>query len=173
MKVITTGSLVLIGLLAGCATHTPLQLPGAVGPESARPVAETTNGKLIVFSAEETGPNSAAFFDDVVFCADYDLLDRDGHRLQRVKNSVDRFSTAPATVELPPGSYRVVAPANGVGLVSVNVVIAAHQTTVVHLDGQPSFGTPRPVADDRAVRLPDGRIVGWRDDHALASAPAR
>jgi len=171
MKVRTFCWVVLVGLLSGCNTRTPLLVPGTVGPETAIPVPVPPTGRLIVFSAEEVGPTSATAFDDVFHCSDYDIFGQDGRRLQRVANFADRFSTTPATVELPPGTYRVVARANRFGLVAVNVEIVSRKTTVVHLDGNWRPRTADPLVTANTVRLPDGRVVGWRSA-ASSSLPA-
>ena len=58
--------------------------------------------------------------------------------------------------------YRVVAQANGYGRVTIPVVIEAHQTTVLHLEGGGSWPSEAEFNQTNAVRLPDGQIIGWK-----------
>jgi len=67
---------------------------------------------------------------------------------------------------LPAGTYRVVARANGYGIVTVPVVIEKNQVTTVHLEGGGSWENEVARSQSDAVRLPDGRIVGWRAPQA-------
>jgi hypothetical protein len=67
---------------------------------------------------------------------------------------------APQIVRLPFGYFQVRAEAEGFGWVTVPVVIRAEEETVVRLDGT---WTDTPSANGREiVRLPNGRLVGWR-----------
>ena len=85
----------------------------------------------------------------------------DGRLLKKIHNNDDTMLQRPVGVGLPAGKYSVQARANGYGLVSVPVMIQAGRNTVVHLEGGSNFGN-HPANDTNMVRLPDGRIVGWR-----------
>jgi hypothetical protein len=93
--------------------------------------------------------------------SDYRIYSADGQLRQRVHNDTGTALGSPVTVRLPPGQYRVVARANGYGTVTVPVVIATGGTTVIHLEGG-NWPDKAAFNETNAVRLPDGRIVGWR-----------
>jgi len=92
----------------------------------------------------------------------YVIYAENGSLVQRVRNRASSFDSQPVTVELPPGRYKVVAPAYGYGMVAIPVVVREHQTTLVYLDGSTK---PESTADAAAklVRLPNGMAVGWSD----------
>ena len=77
----------------------------------------------------------------------------------------------PKRVQLPVGTYRVVARANGYGVVTVPVIIRADQVTTVHLEGGPSWQNRSQLGQSNPVRLPDGEIAGWRASPDNASKP--
>ena len=151
--------LVTVLCLAGCATYRQNLVLEPVGPPSAPTSAAGSAGSLVVFSAFEAGgtgdPERARH-------TSYKLFTDDGKLLQAVRNNSGTAVDDPTLVELVPGTYRVVARANGHGLVTVPVVVAANRVTTVHLEG----GGPAPdlvtLTAANAVRLPDGQRVGWR-----------
>jgi hypothetical protein len=51
--------------------------------------------------------------------------------------------------------------ATGYGVLTVPVIIKANQVTVVHLD-EATWPDREAMIQAGAMRLPDGRIVGWR-----------
>ena len=94
---------------------------------------------------------------------DYRIFNADGKDLvQVVENNHDTLLNSPPPVALPPGSYRVVARANGYGSVTVPVVIKPAQLTTVHLEGSVWWPRGSPIFNSDPVRLPKGEIAGWR-----------
>ena len=120
-----------------------------------------SNGTLEVFSAFD----SHAHFNDLPYLrhyTDYKITSADGTLQQTVHNNNGLLVEAPKSLELPVGSYQVVAHANGYGLVTVPVVIQANQVTTVHLEGGASWPNHAVLLGSNPVRLPDGEIAGWR-----------
>jgi hypothetical protein len=136
----------------------PLTLP-PVGPD--RTATDTREGLLVVFSALDSGILATHLADHSCPHTGYALQLADGTPLRTVGNRSGAFGGEPEGVLLPAGSYRVIARADGYGRVIVPVTVAAGEMTTVHLEsgnqGAFSFG---PGVDQ--VRLPDGRVVGWR-----------
>ena len=95
----------------------------------------------------------------------YEIVAANGGVRQTVVNQTGAWGSEPSTVALAPGWYRIVARANGYGKVTVPVLIAAQATTVVHLEGGVSEPEEAKLAGSNTVRLPDGRIIGWRAVH--------
>jgi hypothetical protein len=92
----------------------------------------------------------------------YKIFSADRKLVRIVQNDNGRLAEGPARVSLAPGSYQVIAHANGCGEVTVPVVIAPHQVTTVHLGGGPASQDFSTLAKSNPVRLPNGEIVGWR-----------
>jgi hypothetical protein len=115
-----------------------------------------------VFSAREPNPdfNGLPYRDRHT---DYKIFTADGKQLfETVRNDDHRLVGSPRKVELPVGTYRVLARANGYGLVTVPVVIQPHQVTAVHLEGSYWWSRASGIFEDDPVRLPSGEIAGWR-----------
>ena len=153
-------------IISGCASQPPVALD-AVGPApTASAHLDSGQGALLVYSplvavanleAELSGQPS----DDWGY-SDYRILSANGKHFKFVLNNAGTVQLHPQKVELPAGRYIVIAGAGNGLRVTVPVVVASHQTTVLHLDG----GNFQPVEtgfnQTNAVHLPDGRIVGWR-----------
>lgn len=160
MKSLTvrSGWFTALALLAAIAPAFASDLTlGPVGPGPGTAPAAT--GSLVVYSAFSLRPSWPSDPSYRQHYSDYELESDAGHALRSVANDAGLAVAEPAVVALAPGSYRVVARANGYGEVTVQVVIAAGRTTVVHLEGG---SAPQPDDPKQAIRLPDGRIVGWR-----------
>ena len=84
-----------------------------------------------------------------------------GVRFRWERNSVANTDENPALVRLPAGVYTVRAQDDGYGWVIVPVVIKGGETTTVHLDARP-LPPSEQINATNSVRLPNGRIVGWR-----------
>ncbi len=156
-------------LLSSCASsYSGLVLP-PVGPSPEPSLASRDLGTLIVYSAYDVHESSPGDYEHRRHYTDYKLLASDGKLVQKVHNDSNNVVREPAHVKLPPGNYQVVAESNGYGTVRVPVVIVAQRSTRVHLEGQ-EWGetTPALTAAD-AVRLPDGRLVGWRSQRPDAA----
>lgn len=94
--------------------------------------------------------------------SDYEIRSNEGQVLRRVSNRVGFFGSDPATVELAPGRYVVIARASGRrGQVVIPVVIETGKSTFVHLDGSEPAGVKRATAA-QVVTFADGKVVGWR-----------
>jgi hypothetical protein len=98
----------------------------------------------------------------------YKIFSPDGQLLQTVQNDNGTLAEGPREVALPPGTYRVIARANGRGFVTVPVVIVPDRVTTVHLEGAAAWSEKSPLARSNPVRLPDGEIVGWRSPGSSA-----
>jgi len=150
-------------LLAGCASSQQGLTLAPVGPAStqAAPVV-SENGSLVVYSAYDVTPANQGDYEHRRHYTDYKILNQDGSLLKVVHNDSGSVVREAARVDLPPGSYKVVARANGYGKVTVPVVIEQNQLTTVHLEGGGSWQNEAARSSDQVVRLPDGTIVGWR-----------
>ena len=167
---IFSGVLGAIALLSGCASPGPGLVLDPVGPPPFPSAAAGSTGTLKVFSAFQQG----ADFNSQLYrrhYTDYEILSADGKRLQWVRNDSGTSVEAPRRVELPAGTYRVVAHANGYGEVTVPVVVRPNQVTTVHLEGSPSWPNRSQLAPSDSVRLPDGEIAGWRANSDSSSKP--
>ena len=133
-----------------------------VGPRSIQSTASNDRGTLVVFSAYDVTAAGVGDYEHRHHYSDYKIFSPDGKLLQIVHNDSNTVLREATPVKLPAGLYRVVAQANGYGVVTVPVVIEKGEVTTVHLEG----GGPwkNKIAHDQAgvVRLPDGQIVGYR-----------
>lgn len=91
----------------------------------------------------------------------YLIRNTNGSAFRWVENALYPRDEIPALVALPAGSYQIQAQDEQYGRVNVPVRIEPWRTTAVYLDGRsrPSFDT---LNRTNSVRLPDGRMVGWR-----------
>jgi len=154
-------------LLTGCATGKCGLTLDAVGPVPAGPVAAgSTNGMLVVYSAYRVGADFNSRDSRRPEYSSYKIFRADGKLLRRVGNDSGTELQDPVTVPLLAGNYRVVARANGYGDVTVPVVIATGQGTVLHLEGGNPWPDESVFNHTNAVRLPDGQVVGWRASDA-------
>jgi hypothetical protein len=150
-------------LLSGCSSDRNRLVLDPVGPGPPQTSSvNSKHGTLVVYSAYEVGANFNGRDPDRPVHSDYKIFSLDGSLLRAVHNDSDTILQDPVPVELPAGKYRVVANANGYGRATIPVVIAAHQTTVLHLEGVGSWSQEAEFNPTNAVRLPDGQIVGWR-----------
>ncbi len=156
-------AIITVALLSGCATGSNGLALDTVGPPLTQPMgASSTNGTLVVYSAYEVNADFNARDPNRPEYSDYKIFTTDGKLLQRVHNNSGTILQDPVSVKLQPGKYNVVARANGYGFVAVPVMIAAHQNTILHLEGGGSWPDESAFSQTNAVRLPDGQIVGWR-----------
>jgi hypothetical protein len=157
--------LVVAGVvLSGCATDKNGLVLDTAGPAPDQSsVANSTNGTLVVYSAfkrnadfDSRAPNSPEY-------SDYKIFTDDGKLLQRVHNNSGTILQGTVPVELSPGKYHIMAHANGYGrYVVIPVVIAAGQTTILHLEGGGFWPDESAFNKTNAVRLPDGLVIGWK-----------
>jgi hypothetical protein len=151
-------------LLSGCATGKNEPVLNTVGPSPDQPsVANSTNGTLMVYSAYDVNADFAGRDRRSPVYSDYKIFTTDGKMLQQVHNNTGTILQDPLAVELSPGKYRVVAHVNGYArYLAVPVVIASRQTTILHLEGDGFWPDKAAFNQTNAVRLPDGRIIGWK-----------
>jgi hypothetical protein len=153
-------------LLAGCVGPKGLVLE-PVGPNPATTAsANAAIGTLVVYSAQEASADFNMRDTRRPEYSSYQIYNRDGSLRETVDNTSDSILQRPRRVELPPGTYRISAVANGYGLVTVPVTIQPGCDTIVHLEG--GYSWPGHPAFDRSnsVRLPDGEVVGWKSQTA-------
>jgi hypothetical protein len=148
-------------LLMGCAAGNSEIVLDPVGPPTTpAALVPVRTGTLTVYSAFKVNADFDSIDPDRAEYSNYRIYSPDGKLLERVQNDNGSNFGSPAAVTLAPGKYRVVAHANGYGMVTVPVVIDANRATTVHLNG----GSSDETADNQngTVRLPDGNVVGWR-----------
>jgi len=153
-----TATLCAAGLF-GCTTPAPIVLHESVGPWQPRAAADDGSGQLMVYSATRVTTEDDS---EYPVHTPYTIYGSNNKVVREVRNTAGLFNQAPSTVSLPPGSYQVKALAADAGFVIVPVVIAAHKTTIVDLDGTvlPQQGGTQAAGDARFVRLPNGRVIG-------------
>jgi hypothetical protein len=150
--------IIVLAAFAGCATRSSVVVNDPVGPNLAPPRVNLSDGKgqLVVYSAEEV-VNAVA--SDFPTHAGYEIDDANGKFIRRVDNRSGSFYQSPASVSLPPGEYKVKAPATNHGLVTVAVIIKENETTTVDLDSA-HFRQHKPTGAGQWVRLPTGEVIG-------------
>jgi hypothetical protein len=151
-------------LLSGCATGQNATVLATVGPPLPQPAAAGStlaNGTLVVYCAFKRNADFNAPDPNRPEYSDYKIFTTDGKLLKRVHNNSGTVLEDAASVELSPGKYNVVARVNGQGYVTVPVMIASGQNTILHLEGADSRPDESRFNQANVVRLPDGRIIGW------------
>jgi hypothetical protein len=152
----------LIPLLVSCETQPHLVLD-TVGPPSASVGSSGLDfagiGFLRVYSATET--RNADKFITYYPHTPYTIYTTNGQLFRWERNSVTTADENPALVRLPSGLYTVRAQDDGYGRVIVPVLIKGGETTTIHLDARRLAPTEH-LNPTNAVRLPNGRLVGWR-----------
>jgi hypothetical protein len=163
-------TLAVAGLFSGCASPQHPIVLDSVGPASPQPASVGSNGSLVVYSAISVDMPSNRRPEHLHY-TDYKILSDNGDLVQVVHNDYDNSWEGPRKVELPPGTYQVMASAYHYGFVTVPVVIVAHKSTVVHLDGMGSGASDAPRTRSSAVCLPNGQVVGWRSSPDKMARP--
>jgi hypothetical protein len=145
--------------MCGCVSPTPVVLQNPVGSWKPHLAADEGSGRLIVYSATRVTTSDQS---EYPVHTPYTIYGPGEKLVRRVNNTSGLFSQSPATVSLPAGEYRVKALATDAGFVIVPVIIEAHQTTVVDLDGTalPQGVQSNADADAPWVRLPNGHVAG-------------
>jgi hypothetical protein len=168
--IIPASLLVTAALVAGCVSPQRGLVLDPIGPPDSPLATAGSNGTLVVFSAFD----SHADFNDLPYLrhyTDYKITKPDGKLVRTVHNDGRNWLEGPARVQLPVGTYEVVARANGYGVVTVPVIIRANQVTTVHLEGSPAWQNRSQMSQSNPVRLPGGEIAGWRAPPADAAKP--
>ena len=155
-------AVVIGGWLGGCIQAPTTAVLERVDVTPAGAAAVVAKGKLIVFSAYETGlPSPAEIDSDLKHFSDYEVRGDGGQLVAKVKNRSGARGEGPATLELPPGAYQLSAEADGYGRITIPVVISGEQATIVHLEGGAALPGQSDFAETYLVRLPGGRTLGW------------
>lgn len=155
-------ALFLAVFAAGCAQAAVPATLSHVGPATGAAPTTSGQGNLIVFSAYETGPTSPTEIDaEARHHSDYQIRRNDGQLVTSVKNRTTAFGDTPAAVNLAPGDYQLLVRSNGSGFIALPLTVTPDHTTTIHLEG--TINPPSPVAATGydAVRLSNGKIVGW------------
>jgi hypothetical protein len=143
--------------LIGCASPRALTLAQPVGPGNS---GTGRMGALQVFTATEThldGDNTYYYPH-----SSYLVYNRQGQKVKFVPNHVGTMDEESTVVLLPPGSYVVLADAEGYGRVRIPVVLKPNRTTVLHLER--GWKPPANAKPSELARMPDGQAIGWRSD---------
>ena len=151
-------------MLTGCLGQRDKLVLDPIGPVHASAPKKSGDGFLMVYSAYDAGAHFYSRKYDGREYSDYSIFDTNGRLRQKVHNSTDSISEEPATVSLPPGRYRVIASANGYGNVTVPVIIERDRHTILHLEGGGTASELAGADSSNTVRLPDGRIVGYKSN---------
>jgi hypothetical protein len=165
MKAFFTLMLILaIAVLSGCAIGKNELALDPVGPSPDQPATgNSTNGTLVVYSAFKRNADFGSRDPNSPEYSDYKIFTTDGKLLQKVHNNSGTILQEAVPVELSIGKYHVMAHANGYGrYVVVPIVIAAGQTTILHLEGGGFWPDESAFNKTNAVRLPDGLVIGWK-----------
>lgn len=165
MKSLSTALTFATGvLLSGCVSGRSGLALDTVGPIPTQTrAANPADGTLLVYSAYDVNADFNSRDPYRPEYSDYKIYTTFGDLLRRVHNDSGSILQDPASVKLPAGKYQVVARANGYGYVTVPIVIEAQQSTILHLERGGGWPDKSVFNQTNAVRLPDGRIVGWRD----------
>jgi hypothetical protein len=150
------GCILLAVGISGCvARSSPEAVPplGMIGPSVPVQLTPTHEGSLVVLTDYIPVP---AIDLDTHQRADYRILRSDGTVVRRVSNA-----GSPAQVALPEGSYVIEAAVAPYGSMRIPVRVAADRMTEICLTGELDAAFKR-VPADAVVKLPDGRVVGWR-----------
>jgi hypothetical protein len=163
----TSFALMLIlatAFLSGCATGKNGLVLDPAGPAPNQPTtAHSTNGTLVVYSAFKRNADFSSRDPNSPEYSDYKIFTTDGKLLQKVHNNDGTILQGPVSVELSLGKYNVMIHANGYGrYVVAPIVIAAGQTTILHLEGGGFWPDESAFNKTNAVRLPDGLVIGWK-----------
>ena len=153
-----------LAVLSGCTTGQNGAVLDPVGPAPGQFwVDYDTNGTLVVYSAYEVNADFAGRDRRSPVYSDYKIFNPNGGLRQKVHNNSGTLLQAPVPVPLPPGAYQVRAHVNGyASYVSVPVVIATGQTTVLHLEGDGFWPDQGAFNQTNAVQLPNGMVIGWK-----------
>jgi len=133
-----------------------------VGPAPAAAAADPAYGQLTVNSAYNVNAPPPTVPDYIRIHTDYDIFTADGRLLRTVHNSGGTWGQDAIPVALAAGSYRVVARAKGYGVITIPIVIRPREMTFLHLEGSTNWNDDKALAASNPVRLPNGRIIGWR-----------
>jgi hypothetical protein len=163
-------ALAVVALFSGCTSPQHPIVLDSVGPASPQAVSSGSKGSLLVYSAISVDMPSNRRPEHLHY-TDYKILSDKGDLVQAVHNDYGNSWEGPREVQLPPGTYQVLASAYHYGFVTVPVVIETHKSTVVHLDGMGSGTSDAPRTHSSAVCLPNGQVVGWRSSPDRMAMP--
>ena len=118
-------------LMTSCASSgSPVVLP-PVGPEPTAVVEATSTGQLQVYTAtRDIDDGNTHYFPHT----SYTIYSLDGKIVRNVANRTSIHDENPTVVELPAGTYTVLARSASQGIVKVEVVIEAGKLTTAKLE---------------------------------------
>lgn len=161
-----------VALGPGCRTTKQGVVLDPVGPPVLSKTKISTQGTLVVYSAQEVDADFNARDPYRPEYSDYKIFTPDGNLLRRIHNNSGTLLQDPLPVSLPSGRYRVVALANGYGFVTVPVDIQPDQTTELHLEEDGDWPEGPTANQTNVVRLPDGQVVGWKASPGMPTTEA-
>jgi len=146
-------------LSISCAASRNSIVLGPVGPQPLPQDELTTTGYLKVYSATEDHQDGDTHYYPH---SEYQIFSMDGKRVKTVRNAISIHDEDPALVEVPMGTYTVLAESEHYGTVKVRVIVEPGKLTTVNLESNEL--SPRSFFTTKGdlVRLPNGSIVGWR-----------
>lgn len=143
---------VVLAVLTGCASRSPVVVDQPIGPLDANPLPAGT-GTLVVYSGQESFNGDPEY---LVHTA-YTVLDPAGAVIRKVDNRGRVADREPSQVPLPAGRYKVLAQDSYYGVVALTADIQEGRRTIIDLNEE-EFA-PR-AQGEQWVRLPSGQIVG-------------
>ncbi len=158
----------ILPLVASCASSRDSVVLGPVGPEPLTAEELAPKGYLKVYSATEDHEDGHVHYFPHT---SYTVYAEDGKTVvKKVANALSIHDEEPFLVQLPAGTYVVLARARNTGMVRIAVIIKPGQLTKVDLHYDWNHRVPPGNAADW-VRLPNGQAVGWRATTAVSQSP--
>ena len=158
-RTLTLLAFICLPLLSGCLAtarplHGPAQVVGLVKPCAA---SGKKDGKLVV--STDTLEHEEELFTYSLH-RPYDLFDRDGEFLRRVRNHIGAYDESPMRISLPEGTYRIRTQASDGEVLVVEVELKSERVTYVDIDEVRGRADARPTvaegatagSDDEAAR---------------------
>jgi hypothetical protein len=146
-------------LWSGCVFGSRNMVLGPVGPQPFTAEASAPKGYLKVYTAtEDHDDGDVHYFPHT----SYTVYSEDGKTVvKKVANAISIHDEDPALVDMPAGTYIVMAESEYYGMVKVEVVIKPGKLTAVNLEYN-DIPSPRDLSKSNGdlVRLPNGSVVG-------------
>lgn len=118
-------------MMTSCASSGSPVVLAPVGPDAPANVAAGSTGQLKVYTAtRDIDDGNTHYFPHT----SYTIYSEDGKVVKKVANRTSIHDEDPTVVELPAGTYTVLARSASRGIVKVEVVIAAGKLTTAKLE---------------------------------------
>jgi hypothetical protein len=146
-------------LWSGCVFGSRNMVLGPVGPQPLTANESAPKGYLKVYTAtEDHDDGDVHYFPHT----SYTVYSEDGKSVvKKVANAIGIHDEDPALVDIPAGTYTVLAESEYYGMVKVGVVIEPGKLTTVNLEYNNRLPSDLSKSSADVVRLPNGSIVGW------------